>query len=224
MPPQAAERRLAAIMFSDIVGSTAVTARSEPAGLALRDRHRDLVRSQVDRYHGRFIEAPGDECLATFESALDSVNCALAMQQALEDAADLQVRIGIHMGETVFRGDEVFGDGVNIAARIITLAEPTEVYVSTEVADALRNQPSLELSSRGEHELKNVGRPIVVFEVRGQAGPPSAEPARAAGTEEIRSIAVLPLENLGSPEQEYVADGVTDALIESLARVGPSSE
>ena len=222
------ERRLAAIMFTDIVGSTAVTARSEPAGLALRDHHRNLVRTQVDRYHGRFIEAPGDECLATFESALDSVNCALAMQQALEDAPDpdLQVRIGIHLGETVFRGDEVFGDGVNIAARIIALAEPAEIYVSTEVADALRNQPNLELSSRGEHQLKNVGRPVAVFLVQGTPGAPSLAKRRpdTGDGKDIRSLAVLPLENLsGDPEQEYFADGMTEAVISEFARIGSIS-
>ena len=101
------ERRLAAILFTDIVGSTAITAQSESAGLALRDRHRELVRTQVQRYHGRFIEAPGDESLSTFESAVDAVHAALAIQLELEGDAELQVRIGIHT---------VFGDGVNIAS------------------------------------------------------------------------------------------------------------
>ena len=119
------ERRLAAILFTDIVGSTAVTARSESAGLALRDRHRELVRTQVERYHGRFIEAPGDESLSTFESAVDAVHAALAIQQELQGDDELQVRIGVHLGETIFRGDEFFGDGVNIAARIRELAAGT---------------------------------------------------------------------------------------------------
>jgi class 3 adenylate cyclase len=138
------ERRLAAIMFTDIVDSTAVTARSESVGLALRDRHRVLVRTEVERYHGRFIEAPGDESLSTFESAVGAVHAALAVRQQLDGDAELQVRIGIHTGETMFRGDEVFGDGVNIAARIRSLAEPGGICISDEVRHAIRNQESLE--------------------------------------------------------------------------------
>lgn len=130
------ERRLAAILFTDIVGSTAVTARSESAGLALRDRHRERVRTQVERYHGRFIEAPGDESLSTFESAVGAVHAALAIQEELRGDPELQVRIGIHMGETIYRGDEVFGDGVNIAARVRALAEPAQILVSAEVAQS----------------------------------------------------------------------------------------
>ncbi len=170
------ERRLAAIMFTDIVGSTAVTARSEAAGIKLRDRHRELVRAQVERYHGRLIEAVGEESLSTFDSAVDAVHTALAVQQELDGDAELLVRIGIHTGETMFRGDEVFGDGVNIAARIRPLAKPGGICISDEVQHAIRNQENLETISLGEHELKNVGRPVAVFEVRGQAGPPSAEP------------------------------------------------
>ena len=145
----ATERRLAAIMFTDIVGSTAVTARSDAAGLALRDRHRDLVRIQVESYHGRLIEAPGDESLSTFESAVDAVHAGLAIQHGLKGDSDLQVRIGIHLGETTFRGDEVFGDGVNVAARIRPLAEPGGVCVSQAVYDLVSNQPHLELRSLG---------------------------------------------------------------------------
>ncbi len=217
------ERRLAAIMFTDIVGSTIVTARSDAAGLALRDRHREVVRIQVESYHGRLIEAPGDESLATFESAVDAVHAALAIQHELKGDSDLQVRIGIHLGETTFRGDEVFGDGVNVAARIRPLAEPGGVCVSQAVYDLVSNQPHLELRSLGRRRLKNVLRRREVYAVSGEPGAAPVFEGKAAlqvPDAPIRSIAVLPLENLGSPEQEYVADGVTDALIESLARVG----
>ncbi len=116
------------------------------------------------------------------------------------------------------------GDGVNIAARICALSDGAAPYVSAEIHHAVRNQPKLRVRSLGAHDFKNVGRPIEVVQVHGSAGAPSRVPALAVTQESrasIRSIAVLPLENLGSPEQEYVADGVTDALIESLARVGP---
>ncbi len=255
MEPEGAGRRLAAIMFTDIVGSTAVTARSESAGLALRDRHRDLVRTQVARYHGRLIEAVGDESLSTFESAVDAVHAALAIQQELEGDAELQVRIGIHTGETIFRGNEVFGDGVNIAARVRELAEPGQILVSGEVARAVQNQPNVETSPRGEHKLKGVAGSVMVHEVSGRAAAPGlapktvVQPTRAAGPwftaagvavllavvalawwswnrpvattgGPIRSIAVLPLENLsGDPEQEYFVDGMTESLISMLSKI-----
>ena len=216
------ERRLAAIMFTDIVGSTAATARSESVGLALRDRHREVVRSQVHRYHGRLIEATGDESLSTFDSAVDAVHAALAIQHQLEGDAELQVRIGIHLGETMFRGDEVFGDGVNIASRVRPLAEPGGVCISDEVQHAIRNQGNVETVLLGEHELKNVGRPISVYVVSGRPGKPPGPGARPSGrpsSDMVRSLAVLPLENLsGDPEQEYFADGMTEAVITELAR------
>ena len=223
MDPAGTERRLAAIMFTDIVGYTALMAHDEANALRARERHRKLVRPLVKAYRGRAIEARADESLSVFPSALDAVNCALAIQAKQADDPELRLHIGIHSSDVVVGAHEVSGDGVNIAARICSLSKGAAPYVSAEVHQAVRNQPNIEATPLGEHELKNVGRPIVVFEVRGPAGPPSAEPVppRAAGTDEIRSIAVLPLDNLGNPEQEYVADGVTDALIESLARVGP---
>ncbi len=254
MELEGAGRRLAAIMFTDIVGSTAVTARSESAGLALRDRHRELVRTQIERYHGRFIEAPGDESLSTFESAVDAVHAALAIQQQLAGDPELQVRIGVHLGETIFRGDEVFGDGVNIAARVRELAEPGQILVSGEVARAVQNQPNVETFPRGEHKLKGVAGSVMVHEVSGRAAEPGlapktvVQPTRAAGPwftatgvavllavvalawwswnrasttpAPIRSIAVLPLENLsGDPEQEYFVDGMTESLISMLSKI-----
>jgi TolB-like protein/class 3 adenylate cyclase/Tfp pilus assembly protein PilF len=254
MSPEGTERRLAAIMFTDIVGSTTATARSESAGLELRDRHRALVRSRVERYHGRFIEAPGDESLSTFESAVDAVHAALAIQHALRDETDLRVRTGLHLGETMFRGDEVFGDGVNIAARVRELAAAGEILASAEVARAVQNQPHIETASRGEEKLKGVAHPVTLYAVRGTAAEPrtaAARPVKPTGARArwltlsvvallaaasglawwmyggasppapIRSIAVLPLDNLsGDPEQEYFADGMTEALIADLAKIG----
>ena len=240
-------------MFTDIVGSTAMTARSESVGLALRDRHRILVRTEVERYHGRFIEAPGDESLSTFESAVDAVHAALAIQHSLRDETDLQLRTGLHLGETMFRGNEVFGDGVNIAARVRALAAAGEILSSAEIAHAVQNQPHIETAPRGEERLRGVAHPVTLYAVSGVAAEPSIAPARrakpagararwlalsvvallaaasgvawwisgrASDLDPIKSIAVLPLENLsGDPEQEYFALGMTEALITDLAKI-----
>ena len=249
MDPAGTERRLAAIMFTDIVGYTALMAESEAKGLRVREQHRELVRPLVEKYHGESIEARGDESLSVFPTALDAVNCALAIEDQVQSEADLKLHIGIHLGDVVVREGEVSGDGVNIASRICALSQDGGLCVSGEVYQSVRNQPDMEAVPLGEHELKNVGRPVAVYAL-GRPGAVSvrrlpttrsraslytvavlvvalaavgwwALNRRAPTTGPIRSIAVLPLENLGSPEHEYVADGVTDALIESLARVGP---
>jgi class 3 adenylate cyclase len=190
MAQNPSERRLAAIMFTDIVGSTAVTARSESAGLALRDRHRDLVRAHVERYHGRFIEAPGDESLSTFESAVDAVQCALAIHEEVDADPELELHVGIHLGETVFRGSEVFGDGVNIAARICALSEGAGICISGEVHQAVRNQPGIEARSLGDHALKNVGRAVSVFAIAAPGSSPAA-PMRRGLRNLPRAVQVL---------------------------------
>jgi TolB-like protein/class 3 adenylate cyclase len=248
------ERRLAAIMFTDIVGYTALMAESEAKGLRARERHRALVRPLVERYHGEAIEARGDESLSVFPTALDAVNCALAIEAAVEREPDLKLHLGIHLGDLVVQNGEVSGDGVNIASRICALTEGGGLCVSGEVYRSIRNQPSLEATSLGEQTLRNVPEPVAVYAVRGAAEPPRpvavpevhrpmpslrvawpilAIAAVAVGwflirpgaqPDPIRSIAVLPLENLsGDPEQEYFADGMTEALIGDLAKLSALS-
>jgi len=161
--PGAAERKLAAIMFTDIVGYTALMAESEERGLRAREQHRALVRPLVEKYHGESIEARGDESLSTFPTALDAVNCALAIQDQLQKDADLKLHLGIHLGDIVVQGGEVSGDGVNIASRICSLSEGGGLCVSGEVYHSVRNQPNIDATPLGEHELKNVGRPVAVY-------------------------------------------------------------
>lgn len=174
------QRRLAAVLFTDVVGSTATTRRSQTAGLAIRDRHRELVRSHVERYHGRFIEAPGDESLSTFESALNAVNCARAIAHVLRDDAELRLHMGLHLGEIAFRGAEVFGDGVNVAARVRAISPAGEVYASGALLNALRGQGEVATSPRGEHAFPGVDEPVSVFAIRGPPGEPVASGEIAA--------------------------------------------
>ena len=163
MDPGRSERRLAAIMFTDIVGYTALMAESEEKGLAARERHRALLAPFAHHHHGQIEDENGDELVLSFPSALDAVNCALAVQTELRGDAELQLRIGVHLGDVVFEGGRVYGDGVNLASRIRPFAEPGGICVSEQVYDSVKNQPNVKATSLGEQELKNVARPVEVF-------------------------------------------------------------
>jgi TolB-like protein/lipoprotein NlpI len=213
------------------------------------------VQRQVDRYHGRLIEHPGDQTLSIFANALDAVNCALAIQAETKTERDVRLHVGIHLGDVLVQGGEVHGDGVNIASRLCDLSEGGRAYVSAEVYQSIRNQPNVEAAPIGERELKNVGRPVSVFALTGRAAAPAPRqeavpsparrrlPLRPAASAAIllallagagwwmlrtpgsrgpiRSLAVLPLDNLSeNREQEYFTDGMTDALITDLAKLG----
>jgi adenylate cyclase len=229
------ERKLAAIMFTDIVGYTAAMAESEQRGRRLRERHRELVRPLAGQYRGEVVDENGDELVLCFPSALDAVHCALAIQAELADDPELRLRIGINSGDVVFEGERVYGDGVNVASRIRPLAEPGGVCISDEVQHSIRNQPEIDATPLGEHELKNVGRPVAVYGVTGKVEPPqpaagreepAAEDLPLPGMDDLTvpgfggapAIAVLPFDNLsGDPEQEYFADGLAEDLITRLS-------
>jgi class 3 adenylate cyclase/pimeloyl-ACP methyl ester carboxylesterase len=166
------ERRLAAIMFTDIVGYTALMAESEKRGLNARERHRALMRPLVAQHHGELIEARGDESVSVFPTALDAVNCALAIEHRLRDDPELSLHIGIHLGDLVMQAGEVSGDGVNIASRICTLSEGGGLCVSGEVHRSIRNQAGIETTLLGERKLKNVPEPVAVYSVAGAAPEP----------------------------------------------------
>ncbi|MCZ6784161.1 MAG: tetratricopeptide repeat protein [Proteobacteria bacterium] len=170
MPP---ERRLAAIMFTDIVDYTALMAADEARGLAARERHRGVLQPIARRYGGEVVDENGDELVLSFPSAVDAVNCALAVQAVISREADLALRIGIHMGDVLFEDGRVYGDSVNLASRVRPFAEPGGVCISDEIEHAIHSHPNLEVVSRGTPDLKNVDRPIELYSVRGEAGPPS---------------------------------------------------
>ncbi len=150
MEPEGLGRRLAAIMFTDIVGYTALMAESEAKGHRVRERQAAILRPVVEQYGGDWVQHVGDETLSSFASATDAVNCALSIQAALQDEPELRVRVGIHLGEIVSRDGSVHGDGVNIASRIRPLAEPGGICVSDEVQHAIRNQENIETVPLGE--------------------------------------------------------------------------
>ena len=172
MASQDAQRRLAAIMFADIVGYTALMGESEARGLRARERHRALFGRLAAEYGGEIDDENGDELVLSFTSALDAVHCGLAAQAELDAAADFRVRIGIHLGDVVFEGGRVYGDGVNVASRIRPFAASGGVCVSEPVHDSIKNQESVRAVSLGVQQLRNVARPVEVFRVTGTAAPP----------------------------------------------------
>ena len=218
------QRRLAAIMFTDIVGYTALMGKDEQKALKLLHKNRDLLKPLIKKHNGEWLKEIGDGTLSSFASAVEAVNCAIDIQRTLRDDPDLTLRIGIHVGDVVFEGGDVFGDGVNVASRIEPLAEPGGICVSDRVYDDIRNQPSIFCTSHGSQSLKGVSRPITVYSLSSDpqgatssSGTPSTE-TPAVGTEP--TIAVLPFMNMSSDdENEYFCDGMTEEIIDALAKV-----
>jgi adenylate cyclase len=179
-------RELAAIMFSDVVGYTAIMGRNEREGLRAVREHRTHLRATLPRFNGRLIGEIGDGTLSSFHSAIDAVNCARELQAALVEDPELRLRIGIHVGDVVFTDNTVLGDGVNVASRIHDLAPPGGSCISERVYEEIRNKPEFQVKDLGEKKLKNVPRPIHVYVLTAlnAPGPPRPSPRSAAGAGE----------------------------------------
>ena len=157
-------RQLLAIMFTDVVGYTALTERDEAAAVRVRNQHRKLVGTLVEQFGGEVVDATGDESLSIFPSALRAVDCALALQGALRSYPDMRLRIGIHLGDVIHqKNGEVVGEGVNVAARIRPLAEPGGICVSEPVYQMVRSRVHVKVHALGAQSFKNVGTPLSVY-------------------------------------------------------------
>ncbi len=152
-------------MFSDVVGYTAIMGRDENEALRALETHRELLRSLMPKYNGRMVGEIGDGTLTAYHSAIDAVNCAREVQSHLQDQPELKVRIGIHLGDVVFSNNTVLGDGVNVASRIHSQAPPGGICVSASVYDEIRNKPGTQFKDLGQRRLKNVSRPIRVYQL-----------------------------------------------------------
>ena len=257
------ERKLAAVLSADVVGYSRLMAEDDVGTVQRITEYRELIGVRVREQRGRVVDSPGDNLLAQFPSALDATRCAIEIQRALKTRnADLpaerrmELRIGVHMGDVMADGDRIYGDGVNIAARLEGLAEPGGICISGEIHGQVESKLDLRFDDLGDQSVKNIPKPIRVYrvEVEAETKPTDApsrslrravvaasvvmvlgviavagwrmvvgrpeKPSAAEVAAPIRSIAVLPLENLsGDPEQEYFADGMTEALIGDLAKI-----
>ena len=233
MSEERVERRLAAILAADIAGYSRLMSVDEEGTLRQLKVHRkELIDRKITEHRGRIVKTTGDGMLVEFVSVVDAVRCAVDVQRSMaernsNEAAEtrIQFRIGINVGDIIIDGDDIFGDGVNVAARMEALADPGGIMVSGIVHDQVRDKLSFSFEDLGEQTVKNIARPIGVHRV--QIGAPELPATRGAApaaqavaaASERPSIAVLPFQNMsGDPEQDYFIDGIVEDIITALSR------
>ena len=222
------QRRLAAILAADVAGYSRLMGADEEGTLAaLKELRRELADPKIKEHRGRIVKTTGDGLLVEFASVVDAVRCAVEVQQEMAERnvgvpeeQRIQFRIGINLGDIIKDGRDIYGDGVNVAARLEALAEPGGICVNRVVRDQVRDKLDFAFEDAGEQRVKNIARPLRVYHVRpGQladeemsaAQPPLALPDKP-------SLAVLPFTNMsGDPEQEFVSDGIAEDVISALS-------
>ena len=246
------ERRLAAILAADVVGYSRLMGDDEEGTLARLKAHRgEVIDPAIGKHKGRIVKLMGDGALAEFASVVDAVRCAVDIQEAMSERnADvpedrrIELRIGVNLGDVIIEDDDIYGDGVNIAARLEGLAEPGGICVSGTVFDHVEGKVDLNFADLGERQVKNIRGSLHVYSValerkestaRDDVAPPGqaaeAEPARKESDETVigidlslpdtPSIAVLPFANMSAdPEQEFFSDGITEDIITALSKIG----
>jgi adenylate cyclase len=224
-------RRLAAILAADVVGYSRMMGADEAGTLTSLKRHRETVFDPAVAAHkGRVVKLIGDGTLVEFGSVVDAVKCALAIQRAVkaaagQDGGGITLRIGINLGDVIIDGDDIYGDGVNVAARLEPLASPGGVCVASIVNESIGSRIDVRFTDGGEVAVKNIDRPIRVWKWHPDNDPVAARPAPAVAASgkapaEQASIAVLPFDNMsGDPEQAYFSDGITEDIITDLSKV-----
>ena len=221
MSAPATQRRLSAIMATDVVGYSRLMAADEAGTLAaLQEHRRQVFDPATAKFGGRIVKLMGDGTLVEFPSVVDAVECALAIQNALSQSeGTIKLRVGINLGDVIIDGDDIYGDGVNIAARLEALAEPDGICISSIVHESLGNRINAEFCDAGEHEVKNIDRPIRVFSWPAVSEQSSNARAPKTGQKSKPAIAVLPFNNMSNDaDQGFFADGLTEDIITALSR------
>ena len=221
MAEEGTERRLAAIMSADVAGYSRLMGKDEAGTLAaLKALRREVFAPQVAAHNGRIVKLMGDGALVEFPSIVQAVDCAVAVQHGLAGRnADpaIELRIGINLGDIIVEGSDIYGDGVNLAARIQEVAEPGGIALSGAAYDQVVGKVEAAFADGGEQELKNIAKPVRVYRWSNYAAAPVSEAPLALPDKP--SIAVLPFENMsGDPEQEYFVDGITEDIITALSK------
>ncbi len=226
MPEGRVQRRLAAILASDVVGYTRLMREDEVGTLAqLKALRRDILEPKVEEYGGRIVKTTGDGMLVEFPSAVDAVQHAVDIQRMLarrqsgpSDDRRIELRIGINVGDVIIDGDDLYGDGVNIAARLESMADPGGILISGAVHEQVRTKLELDFDDQGERSVKNIAEPIRMFQVLVRAHEAPADAAVASTIFQRPAVAVLPFENLSNdPDQDYFVDGLTEDIITALS-------
>jgi adenylate cyclase len=232
MGDEQVERRLAAILAADVVGYSRLMGANEVGTLSALKAHRnELIDGKIAEHQGRIVKVTGDGMLVEFPSVVNAVDCATKIQRDMHarnvhvpEDRRIEFRIGVNLGDIIFEGNDIFGDGVNVAARIEGIAKPGGVAVSGTVRDHIGNKADLTFEDTGEQMLKNIERPVRVFNVYLGALPIQSSTMTQAvlnpNLSEKPSIAVLPFANIsGDPEQEYFSDGIAEDVITDLSQI-----
>ncbi|MCP1833240.1 MULTISPECIES: adenylate/guanylate cyclase domain-containing protein [Bradyrhizobium] len=228
------ERRLAAILAADVAGYSRLTGLDEEGThVRLRECLRGLADPKISEHRGKVVKHTGDGMLAEFGSVVDAVRCAIEVQRGMAERnatvpqlKRIEFRIGIHVGDIIVDENDIFGDGVNIAARLEGIAEPGGICISDDAQRQIRGKVDAVFEDMGSQNLKNIAEPMRAWRLRINAGHPASAPteppvdsAQALALPDKPSIAVLPFENMsGDPEQEYFADGMVEEIITALSR------
>jgi TolB-like protein/class 3 adenylate cyclase len=221
-------RRLAAILAADVAGYSGLIGADEGGTLErLRALRRELLDPKIAEHRGRLVKTTGDGLLVEFGSVVDALRCAVEVQREMAGRnagvspdSCIELRIGINVGDIVVENGDIFGDGVNVAARLEALAEPGGICVSARVQEDAAGKLDLAFDDIGEQQLKNIARPVRVYRVVTEARPETLRPGTDPPLPDKPSIAVLPFQNMsGDPEQEYFVDGLVEEIITALSRI-----
>ncbi|MDQ3683357.1 MAG: guanylate cyclase [Bacteroidota bacterium] len=214
-------RQLAAIMFADMAGYTALMQQNEQQAKEKLRRLKEVLEATHSLFNGKILQFYGDGMLGMFNSAIDAVTCAIEIQQQLKQEPKVELRIGIHTGDISIEDGTIYGDGVNLASRIESLAVPGAIFISDKVNDEIKNQEKIDTREMGYFELKNVIHPVRIFAIANEG---MVVPARAdlsgKTKKPLNRLAVLPFVNMSAdPENEYFSDGITEELLNALTKV-----
>jgi adenylate cyclase len=227
MTTQEVKRKLTAILSADVKGYSRLMGEDEEWTVRTLNTYKEIMGNLIQKFHGRVVDAPGDNVLAEFGSVVDAVRCAVEIQKELKIRntelpvkRQMEFRIGVNVGDVIEEGEKIFGDGVNIAARMEGLADAGGICISGSVYDQVENKLDLEYEFLGEQSVKNIVKPVRAYCVKMGYGTWQQKWAKEPTLPDKPSIAVLPFANISEdPGQEYFSDGITEEIITSLSKV-----